>query len=90
MVAALPDDLRVWVEAVTVVPGYGMGVSGSGVGLALVGGASVVLGDAALLDHKIAALRSVLVGVVLDCVVSIDATMADLTVVDRHPSCSSA
>ena len=80
VVAALPDDLRQWVEAITVDPV-------KGVGLKLVGGAQAVLGDTSLLDHKVSAVRSVLASAELGCIVLIDATKADLTTVTRHPLC---
>ena len=80
VVAALPDDLRPWVEAVTVTSEWG-------VGLALVGGASVTFSEADMLDHKIVALRSMLAGVKLDCIVSMNIIMADLTTVNRHQDC---
>ena len=83
VVAALTEDLRSWVELIRVGPKRE-------VSLALAGGATAVLGEPALLDDKIAALRALLAGVELECIVSIDVTMADLATVVRHPSCMSA
>lgn len=80
VVAALPEDLRLWVDAVTV-------NGDASVGLKLVGGAEVVLGEPALLDHKVAAVRSILSNTDLECVVTVDVTMADLSTVRRHPMC---
>ena len=78
--AAMPDDLAAWVTAVTV-------DSDDTVGLDLVGGASVVLGDAVLLDDKIEAVRSLLSSTDLDCITSIDVTMPDIATVVRHSPC---
>ena len=80
VVEALSDDLRAWTGSVTVDPE-------SGVGLALVGGASVYLGEPAKLDNKMAALRSVLAGVVLHCITDINLEMPDLPTIKRHPEC---
>ena len=79
----LAEDLMPWVDAVTV-------GSDKEVGLRLVGGAVVILGEPTLLDSKVASLRALLAGIELDCVVSIDVTMADLATVRRHPSCGQA
>lgn len=78
--AAMPDDLAAWVTAVTV-------DSADAVGLDLVGGASVVLGDAVLLDDKIEAVRALLSSTDLDCITSIDVTMPDIATVVRHSPC---
>ena len=78
--AAMPDDLAVWVTAVTVGPA-------DAVGLDLVGGASVVLGHAVLLDDKIDAVRALLSSTDLDCITSIDVTMPDIATVVRQSPC---
>lgn len=80
VVAALPADLEVWIRAIVALPG-------GRVGLDLAGGAAAVLGEPSRLDDKMAAVRSVLFGVDLDCVTTIDATMADLTTLVRDPLC---
>lgn len=81
VVAAMPDDLRTWVGAVTLDPGSGQ------LGLQLVGGATVMLGEQNLLDDKISAVRAVLAGTDLDCITEIDVVMPDLTTVTRHQPC---
>lgn len=81
VVAAMPDDLRAWVGAVTRDPGNGQ------LGLQLVGGATVVLGEQNLLDDKISAVRAVLAGTDLDCITEIDVIMPDLATVTRHQPC---
>lgn len=81
VVAAMPDDLRAWVGAVTLDPGSGQ------LGLQLVGGATVMLGEQNLLDDKISAVRAVLAGTDLDCITEIDVIMPDLTTVTRHQPC---
>ena len=81
VLAAMPDDLRTWVSAVTVDPGDGQ------LGLQLSGGATVVLGQQYLLDDKISAVRAVLAGTELDCITAIDVTMPDLATVTRHEPC---
>lgn len=81
VVAAMPEDLRAWVSTVTAAP------EGDEVGLALVGGATVVLGEPVLIDDKISALRAVLTTADLECVTTIDVTMPDLATVTRHSPC---
>lgn len=81
VVAAMPDDLREWVGAVTLDP-----VNGH-LGLQLVGGATVVLGEQNLMDDKISAVRAVLAGTELDCITEIDVIMPDITTVTRHQPC---
>lgn len=81
VVAAMPDDLRAWVSAVTLDPGSGQ------LGLQLVGGATVVLGEQNLLEDKIGAARAVLAGTDLDCITRIDVIMPDLATVTRHQPC---
>ena len=76
----LPDDLETWVTAI-------VDLASGGVGLELVGGASAIMGEPVRLDSKVAALRSVLFGVDLTCVSTIDVTMADLTTVTRDQLC---
>lgn len=81
VVAAMPDDLRAWVGAVTLDPDNGQ------LGLQLVGGATVMLGEQNLLGDKISAVRAVLAGTDLDCITEIDVIMPDLTTVTRHQPC---
>ena len=81
VVAAMPDDLRGWVSAVTLDPG------GAGLGLQLSGGATVVLGTQDLIEDKISAVRAVLAGTELDCITQIDVTMPDIATVTRHQPC---
>jgi cell division protein FtsQ len=81
---AIPDDLRVWVDAVTV---EADGAGRSMVGLDLVGSAVVELGSTDLIDDKLAAVRAVLEGAVLTCIDVIDVAVADLTTVTRDPAC---
>ncbi|MEZ5167911.1 MAG: FtsQ-type POTRA domain-containing protein [Acidimicrobiales bacterium] len=85
VVVALPDDLRVWVEAVTVggAPAEGTPT----VGLDLVDGAVVRMGDTSLVDDKLDAVRAVLAGAELACIREIDVTVPDLTTVARDPAC---
>ena len=80
VVAALPADLRVWTRAIVALPR-------GRVGLDLAGGATAVLGEPSRLDDKMDSVRSVLFGVDLECVTTIDATMADLTTLVRDPIC---
>ena len=79
--AAMPDDLHAWVTAVTIDPDTGS------MGLDLVGGASVVLGEPTLLDDKISAVRALLWRTDLDCITGIDVTMPDIATVTRHQPC---
>ena len=81
VVAAMPDDLRAWVSAVTLDPDNGH------MGLQLIGGAKVVLGEQNLLDDKISAVRAVLAGSELDCITEIDVIMPDISTVTRHQPC---
>ena len=81
VVAAMPEDLRAWVETVTLDTDRGE------MGLSLVGGATVVLGEAVLIDDKISALRAVLATTDLQCITTIDVTMPDITTVTRHDPC---
>lgn len=81
VVAAMPDDLRAWVSAVTRDPSNGR------LGLQLIGGARVVLGEQNLLDDKISAVRALLAGTELDCVTEIDVIMPDIATVTRHQPC---
>lgn len=81
VVAAMPDDLRSWVSAVTVAE------DGERLELQLSGGATVVLGEQVLLDDKISAVRAVLAGTDLDCITEIDVTMPDIATVKRHQPC---
>ena len=81
VVAAMPEDLRAWVSAVTFDP------VGGQLGLQLIGGATVMLGEQNLLDDKISAVRAVLAGTELDCITEIDVIMPDITTVARHQPC---
>ncbi len=87
VVEAMPDDLRAWVSEVTLneTPEAGSVVNRSGIGLRLVGGASVTLGEPILIDDKISALRAMLTGADLQCVKTIDVTMPDIATVTRLP-----
>jgi cell division protein FtsQ len=81
VVAAMPDDLRAWVSAVTLDPVDGQ------MGLQLTGGATVALGEENLLDDKISAVRALLAGTELDCITEIDVIMPDIATVTRHRPC---
>ena len=81
-VAAMPDDLRAWVAAVTLDP------DGEQIGLQLSGGATVLLGEPHLLADKMSAVRAVLAGTELDCIIEIDVTMPDIATVTRHQPCT--
>lgn len=83
---AIPDDLRPWIEAITIGSGSGA-TSGPFVGLDLVGSARVEMGTAELLDDKLAALRAILAGVDLSCLDVIDIAVADVVTVTRDPVC---
>ncbi|GJM38846.1 MAG: hypothetical protein DHS20C19_22130 [Acidimicrobiales bacterium] len=79
---AIPDDLRPWVELVT--------VDADGLGLDLIGSATVRLGDGGLMEDKLSAVRSVLQNVDLECLDFIDVTAADLTTGLRDDACDAA
>ncbi|MDE0160735.1 MAG: FtsQ-type POTRA domain-containing protein [Acidimicrobiaceae bacterium] len=81
VVAAMTDDLRAWVRAVTLDEGRDR------IGLDLIGGAAAVLGHPVLIDDKISALRAVLATADLECIATIDVTMPDLATVTRHHPC---
>ena len=81
LVAAMPDDLRAWVETVTLDPAHDR------MALELIGGATVVLGEPVLIDEKVSALRAVLVSADLECITEIDVTMPDIATVARHSPC---
>ncbi len=89
LIAALPDDLLAWVEAITHSPGPNSQARGS-VGLELVGEAQAYLGEATLLDDKVQALRSVLEGVDLTCIRVIDVAVPDFPTVRRDSACSAS
>ena len=80
-VAAIPNDLRTWVTTVTLEADHDR------IGLRLVGGATVMLGEAVLMDDKMSALRAVLAGTDLECVTTIDVTMPDIATMTRHEPC---
>ena len=88
LIAVLPDDLLLWVEAVTYSPGAPAQARGV-VGLELVGEAEAHLGEATLLDDKVQALRTVLNGVDLACIRVIDVAVPDFPTIQRDPVCSS-
>ena len=81
---ALPDDLRPWVEAVTVEGGADEPVH---LGLDLVGSADVALGSGDFIDDKLAAVRAVLDRVELTCLDMIDVVVADSPVTTRDDEC---
>ena len=81
VVAAMPGDLRAWVSTVT------LEADRDRMGLELVGGATVVLGEPVLIKDKISALRAVLATADLECVTTIDVTMPDIATVTRHSPC---
>ncbi|MDE0267857.1 MAG: FtsQ-type POTRA domain-containing protein [Acidimicrobiaceae bacterium] len=80
LITSIPDDLWPWVDAITI-------SSDKEVGLQLVGGATANFSELEFVEDKVAALRALLVGVELDCVIDVDLTMADLVTVRRHPMC---
>lgn len=80
VVAAMPLDLSSWVEAVTL-------SEDSRLGLDLVGSARADLGDAAHIEDKLEALRSVLASVDLRCIELIDVRVADVATVQRDRAC---
>lgn len=83
---AIPEDLRSWVEAITV--DAASGVDGRAMlGLDLVGSATVRLGTVEFVVDKLAALRAVLEGADLRCVEVIDVVVADLPTIMRAQSC---
>ena len=79
---AIPSDLRAWIAAVTFDPAT------NSVGLQLVGGAVVDLGEPVLVDDKIASVRAALAQLELQCLALIDVVMPDLPTVTRHPGCA--
>ena len=81
VVAAMPDDLRTWVKTVT------LEASHDRMGLVLVGGTTVMLGEPVLVDDKMSALRAVLATADLECITTIDVTMPDIATVTRHYTC---
>lgn len=83
---ALPEDLRVWVESITIRDRAGSDDRPI-VGLELIGEAVVALGTPELIADKLEAVRSVLAGAELACIVEIDAAVADLVTVERDPVC---
>ncbi len=86
VVEAMPTDLDPWIETIT--------VSGSDpdarLGLNLVGGAVVNLGNESLLVDKLDAVRAVLAGADLRCIEVIDVRVADLSTITRDPACDAA
>lgn len=84
--AVLPEDLRPWVEAVTVgaVDGSDTRIA---LGLDLVGSADATLGSADFIDDKLTAVRTVLERVDLTCLDEIDVAVADSPVTTRDATC---
>lgn len=80
VVTAMPTDLAVWVEAITV-------SEDSRLGLDLIGSARADLGDAAHVEDKLDSLRSVLAAVDLRCIELIDVRVADVATVQRDRGC---
>lgn len=85
---SIPDDLAPWVESVTMTSG----TAGSPVdlGLDLTGSASADLGNADLIEDKLAAVRAVLQRTDLACLDVIDVTVADLATITRDEVCDAA
>ncbi len=86
LISALPDDLLLWIEAVTYSPAPSAQARGV-VGLDLVGEAVAHLGEATLLNDKVQALRTVLNGVDLTCIRVIDVAVPDFPTIQRDPVC---
>lgn len=86
VVEVMPADLDAWIETIT--------VSGADpdtrLGLNLVGGAVVELGNESLLTDKLDAVRAVLAGADLRCIEVIDVRVADLSTITRDPTCDAA
>ena len=78
---AVPDDLRTWIDAIT--------LDGSTLGLDLIGTARVHLGGSDFVTDKLAAVRSLLDGIDLTCLDLIDVAVADLPTVTRDAACES-
>jgi len=78
---AIPDDLRTWIDAIT--------LDGSTLGLDLIGTARVHLGGSDFVTDKLAAVRSLLDGIDLTCLDLIDVAVADLPTVTRDAACES-
>lgn len=87
LIAVVPDDLFEWIETITY-SGGGSSEARGVVGLDLVGEAQAHLGEPTLLDDKVQALRSVLYGVDLTCIRTIDVAVPDFPTVRRDPVCS--
>lgn len=88
LIEVLPDDLYVWVEKITYTPGNSAEARGV-IGLDLVGSAEANLGEATLLADKVEALRTVLAGVDLSCIRTIDVAVPDFPTIRRDPRCNS-
>lgn len=88
---ALPDDLRIWVEAVTIDGGGANPDTGDddrlSLGLDLIGSANARLGSAEFVADKLDAVRTVLQGADLACVGLIDVVVADFPVMTRREDC---
>lgn len=83
----LPADLATWVEAITYRKPTSASARGN-VGLVLIGAAQAHLGEPTLLEDKVQALRSVLNGVDLTCVDTIDVAVPDFPTIRRNPTCN--
>lgn len=86
---AMPDDLRPWVEAITLDPTVSAAEQRD-LGLDLIGAATVHIGAGDFIDDKLAAVRAVLEGIDLTCVDVIDVAVADLPTVRRDQLCDAA
>ncbi len=87
VIKVLPEDMTNWVEAITYRKATSNSLRGT-LGLALIGSAQAHLGDPTLLEDKIHALRSVLNGVDLTCVHTIDVAVPDFPTIRRDLSCN--
>ena len=83
---AIPDDLRSWIEAVTLAEKAAPSEQRD-LGLDLVGSAVVHLSTVEFIDDKLGAVRAVLEGADLACVELIDVAVADLPKIRRSDSC---
>jgi cell division protein FtsQ len=81
---AMPDDLRPWVDAITIDGGSGEPVH---LGLDLIGSADALLGSEDFIGDKLAAVRAVLQRVELTCLDLIDVAVADSPVTTRDEAC---
>ena len=89
LIEAMPEDLSAWVDAVTYTPNDTPTARGT-ISIDLIGSAAAHLGEPILLNDKIQALRSVLNGVELTCIRTIDVAVPDFPTVRRDPNCKAA